>query len=267
MWSCRSSPPLARSDRTRCSRNTQVAAREKVSAADVALQQAAHALAAAAPVETRDLAENAEAVAEGAERNLQRLRENLSQVMGKLKVLGEEGLAEKLDEAKAKSERLAKQFEREGARASASKLLFESLDMARAEARSAYVAPLREQIERLGRLVFGPELSLQLSDDLAIQSRTLHGVTVPFAQLSGGTREQLGILVRLACAILVSKQGGAPVILDDTLGYTDDGRLERMGAAIAQAGRHCQVIVLTCMPGRYASVGNAHNIPLERSPS
>ena len=129
------------------------------------------------------------------------------------------------------------------------------------------MAPLRDQIERLGRLVFGPTLSLHVSEELAIVDRTLDNVTVPFAQLSGGTREQLGILARLACAILVSKQGGAPVILDDTLGYTDDARLERMGAAIAHAGRHCQVIVLTCMPRRYAAVGGAHIIALERSQS
>jgi len=243
------------------------AARQSLAVAEAAQRLARGALSAASPDETRALAENAEAAANRAQENLQHLRQRLSQLKGKLEAMGEEGLAEKLDAATAKSVQLARQCERERARASAARLLYETLDTARAEARSAYVAPLQDQIERLGRLVFGPSLSLHLSEELAIVDRTLDNVTVPFAQLSGGTREQLGILARLACAILVSKQGGAPVILDDTLGYTDDARLERMGAAIAQAGRHCQVIVLTCMPRRYAAVGGAHVIALERSQS
>ena len=259
---------VARAERADAQLEADVeAARQSLAVADSALKLARAALAAASPDETRVLAENAESAANRAQENLQHLRQRLSQLKGKLEAMGEEGLAEKLDAATAKSGQLARQCERERARASAAKLLYETLDTARAEARSAYVAPLRDQIERLGRLVFGPTLSLHVSEELAIVDRTLDNVTVPFAQLSGGTREQLGILARLACAILVSKQGGAPVILDDTLGYTDDARLERMGAAIAHAGRHCQVIVLTCMPRRYAAVGGAHIIALERSQS
>jgi hypothetical protein len=259
---------VARTERADAQLDADVeAACQALAVAESAQKLARAALSAASPDETRALAENAEAAANRAQENLQHLRQRLSQLKGKLEAMGEEGLAEKLDAATARSVQLARQCERERARASAARLLYETLDTARAEARSAYVAPLRDQIERLGRLVFGPTLSLHLSEELAIVDRTLDNVTVPFAQLSGGTREQLGILARLACAILVSKQGGAPVILDDTLGYTDDARLERMGAAIAQAGRHCQVIVLTCMPRRYAAVGGAHVIALERSQS
>ena len=56
--------------------------------------------------------------------------------------------------------------------------------------------------------------------------------------------------------------GGAPVIIDDALGWSDPDRLERMGAAIAAAGGQCQVIILTCTPGRYAHIGNATTIRL-----
>jgi uncharacterized protein YhaN len=66
----------------------------------------------------------------------------------------------------------------------------------------------------------------------------------------------------LACASIVAVDGGAPVIIDDALGWTDPHRLERIGAAIAVAGRTCQVIVLTCTPGRYASVGEASVVRL-----
>ena len=44
-------------------------------------------------------------------------------------------------------------------------------------------------------------------------------------------------------------------MIDDALGWSDPQRLKTMGAAIAAAGKQCQIIVLTCTPGRYGHVG------------
>ena len=91
---------------------------------------------------------------------------------------------------------------------------------------------------------------------------------MPFASLSSGAREQLAVLARLACGALVSPPasdgtpGGVPVIIDDALGYSDPDRLEQVGAALGVAGKDCQVIVLTCEPGRYRGVGGAKVISL-----
>ena len=114
--------------------------------------------------------------------------------------------------------------------------------------------------------VFGDGLSIELTEDLSIASRTLDGRTVPFESLSGGTREQLSILLRLAAAMIVAPDGGVPLILDDALGYSDSSRLADMGAVLALAGRHCQVIVLTCFPERYRAVGGARVVELGRQP-
>ena len=46
-------------------------------------------------------------------------------------------------------------------------------------------------------------------------------------------------------------------MIDDALGWSDPQRLQSMGAAIATAGQQCQVVILTCTPGRYSYVGNA----------
>lgn len=54
---------------------------------------------------------------------------------------------------------------------------------------------------------------------------------------------------------------GVPVIFDDALGYSDVARLERLGAAFRRAGESCQVIILTCLPERYANVGSATRVP------
>ena len=46
-----------------------------------------------------------------------------------------------------------------------------------------------------------------------------------------------------------------PVVIDDALGFTDPDRLTKMGAVFDAVGGDGQVIVLTCSPQRYASVG------------
>ena len=105
--------------------------------------------------------------------------------------------------------------------------------------------------------------AVSVGDDWTLESRTLDGRTIPFGDLSVGSREQLGILTRLAAARIVASQGGVPLIIDDALGFSDPSRLETMGAAIASAGRDCQVILLSCSPGRYTHVGNAELVSLE----
>ena len=126
-----------------------------------------------------------------------------------------------------------------------------------AAAHARYVAPFKDAIERLGRVVFGPSPEVELDSDLRIAARRLDGTRLPFDQLSTGAREQLGIISRLACATIVAGDDGAPVILADTLGWTDPQRLTQMAAAIGVAGRSCQIVLLTCTPGRFAHVGAA----------
>ena len=99
----------------------------------------------------------------------------------------------------------------------------------RQEARQRYHKPLTEHIEALGRIVFGPTFAVDLDDDLAVARRTLCGVTLDVDHLSTGAFEQLGLLSRLACALIVSPGGGAPVVIDDALGWSDPPHLERMG--------------------------------------
>jgi hypothetical protein len=54
-----------------------------------------------------------------------------------------------------------------------------------------------------------------------------------------------------------AKDGGTPVILDDALGYTDHERLKLMGAVLAVAAKECQIVIFTCVPERYAFIGEA----------
>lgn len=178
----------------------------------------------------------------------------LAAVNAQLEQLKTEGLHEKLERLRADRSDAAQQLADTVRAAEAARCLWTTLCEHQRLARLSYARPLSERIAQMGRLVFGHDFQVHLNESLTIEARTLHGVTVPFNDLSGGAREQLGILLRLAAAQLVS---GLPLILDDTLGHTDATRLETMGALLNTAGRASQIVVMTCYPQRYRFVGSA----------
>ncbi|HBZ70811.1 MAG TPA: hypothetical protein DEP35_14185 [Deltaproteobacteria bacterium] len=186
---------------------------------------------------------------------------------GELAGRGEAGLQERLDAARTRYERLARDGRALRRRAAAARLLYETFQVARARARQAYAEPLRRKIEGLGSLVFGSGFRVELDEELRVATRILDGVPVPFDALSGGAREQIGLVARLASAMCAADEGGVPVVLDDALGYTDPLRLEAMGIVLSLAARLCQIIVLTCVPDRYRFVAGARVVSLGESRS
>ena len=180
----------------------------------------------------------------------------------RLEDAGESGLHHRLQEAESAHEAALANLESLQSRAGAAKLLHETLKRHRELAQEAYALPLQQELEELGRRVFGPSFAVELGNDLDVARRTLNGVTLEFSRLSAGTREQLGILLRVACARLVSKAGGVPLVLDDVLGWSDPHRLEQMGAVLGLAAEETQVVLLTCTPGRFARVSPATFISL-----
>lgn len=186
----------------------------------------------------------------------------LHALQGALEARGEQGLSHDLDEAITREQRLRREVTAWDDRANAARRLHQAFEARRSQSRQRYEAPLRERIEELGRIVFGPTLEVELGPDFRLMSRTLRGTTVSYDQLSTGAKEQFSVLTRLACATIVSPDGGVPVVFDDALGWTDPQRLAGVAAAITEAGRSCQVIILTCTPGRFATVADAITIHL-----
>jgi hypothetical protein len=179
-----------------------------------------------------------------------------------LKVYGTQGRKCELDAAETEREHAEAEYRRVHRRARAAQLLRSVMARHRDATRLRYVDPFRSQVERLGRIVFGDTFEVEVDSGLRICSRTLSGRTVAYESLSGGAKEQLGIVARLAGAALVAKEDGVPVVIDDALGFTDPDRLIKMGAVFDAVGGDAQVIVLTCSPQRYDSVGAAHHIEL-----
>jgi hypothetical protein len=188
--------------------------------------------------------------------------EALREVTTQLKVYGTEGRKGRLDAAQTEREHAEAEYLRMHRRARAAQLLRSVMARHRDATRLRYVDPFRNQVERLGRIVFGDSFEVDIDSGLRICSRTLAGRTVPYESLSGGAKEQMGIVARLAGAVLVAKEDSVPVVIDDALGFTDADRLTKMGAVFNAVGGDGQLIVLTCSPQRYASVAGAHHIEL-----
>lgn len=192
-------------------------------------------------------------------------RTELTKLESRLEAHGQEGLAEQREDLERHIAASRDELARTNARAAAAKLLFDTLHETRESERRAYVAPLEQRIASLGRVVFGPTFQVTLDDELFLQSRTLDSVTVPFESLSTGAKEQLGVLTRLACALIVASDGGMPLILDDVLGHTDPDRLDKMAAVLHMAAKETQVLLMTSSPERYRGIGGAHFIELART--
>ena len=240
------------------------AAQEKEARDRKSFDEANVQLRDADPDSVEALLDNARQATKRAIDELQSNRDLQSSLRSSLDLRGEQGLQTKCDEAANRLNHVEGEYERQKERAEAARLLRDTFEKHRQQAHQQYIQPFKECIDQLGRIVFGPTFAVELDEDLRVVRRTLGSTMLDVDQLSTGAREQLGVLCRLACATIVSPEdGGAPVMIDDALGWSDPQRLQGMGAAIAAAGKQCQVIVLTCTPGRYSHVGNAQVVSLE----
>lgn len=125
-------------------------------------------------------------------------------------------------------------------------LLAARLDHFGSAHRDQILRPLLDRLQPLlGRLL--PEACLVMEGPLLAVQLVRQERSDPFARVSGGTREQIATLVRIAYAQLMSSRvGGVPLVLDDALVYSDDQRLETMIALLSEAAQRHQVIVLSC---------------------
>jgi hypothetical protein len=219
-------------------------------------------LAAAAPeAVAAELADAVESATTLRDRH-DEIARTLHEISVQLTVFGTEGRKGKLDAAEIDCEHARSEHDRVGRRARAVQLLRDVMVRHRDTTRLRYVEPFRAELQRLGRPVFGPSFEVDVDSDLCILNRTLDGCTVPYESLSGGAKEQLGILARLAGAALVAKEDAVPILIDDALGFTDPERLVKMAAVFDTLGERGQVIVLTCTPARYDKIKDAQRIAL-----
>ena len=90
-----------------------------------------------------------------------------------LKVFGTEGRKGQLDAADTEREHAEAEYLRVHRRARAAQLLRSVMARHRDATRLRYVDPFRNQVERLGRIVFGDTFEVEIDSELRICSRTL----------------------------------------------------------------------------------------------
>ncbi|GAB11509.1 hypothetical protein GOARA_076_00190 [Gordonia araii NBRC 100433] len=221
-----------------------------------------------AEMESADLADLEQRVAvlddrlEHLEQELADGDREIAQATARIDLCRDDARHDRREEAASAHTAAQAELTRVAARAEAARLLRSTLNEHRAAAHLRYSEPFRQRLEELARPLFGPGVRFTVDEQLGITARTLDGTTVPFDDLSVGAREQIGIIARLACAVLVDEADGVPVIIDDALGHSDSDRVAQMAQVLTSAGENAQVIVLTCAPERYSDVDAASAVEL-----
>jgi DNA repair exonuclease SbcCD ATPase subunit len=172
-----------------------------------------------------------------------------------LETVGASGLGERLAALEAKVEQATRRKDELGLRASALSLLDEVLVDERDAAVAQLRAPLTERLGHYLKRIF-PQSTLALGDDLSPATLERFGRADTLDALSFGTREQLGILTRLAYADLL-KASGRPTLLmlDDAAVHTDAARRDAIKRALIDAATRHQILVFTCHPELWDDLG------------
>ena len=175
-----------------------------------------------------------------------------------------EGRFEELADARAEQAAVLDSLARIEREAGAARLLATVVEEAYAESQRLFLAPvLNEAAPYLKRLRPGTEI--RMTRDLKLDKVVRRGTEEDFGQLSGGTREQLSVIVRLALArVMARDQRPLPLILDDTMGWTDDGRFLSMVQILRDASSELQIILLTCHPSRFDRFQAEYSVDLDR---
>ncbi len=249
-----------RADDDLCQAAQQAA--QAAEAADLLLTQAREAVVRAGATEAQAAVRQSSRALEQHRLRTAELRDRANQLKGRVETAASEGRQEAYDGALHVFEESRAGLLSIDRRARAARQLHVTLQRHRAQAHETYVRPFADAVQRVGAQVYGDTFGVVVSPELVLTHRHLHGTTVPFHSLSGGAKEQLGILARLAVSSMLDAEQGVPVVIDDALGYTDPERLQQVGEVLGAHDTSAQVILLTCSPDRYAAVPGATVISL-----
>ncbi|KCZ48490.1 AAA family ATPase [Hyphomonas sp. CY54-11-8] len=130
------------------------------------------------------------------------------------------------------------------------------LEEARSEAHERYFEPVAVELRPLLQLLW-PDAELVWEDKTLLPTALVRdGQEESIEVLSGGTQEQIALLVRLAFARMLATRGqSAPIILDDALVFTDDDRIETMFDALHRQAGDLQILVLSCRQRAFRDLG------------
>jgi hypothetical protein len=232
--------------------------------ADLAAEQAAEAEAKAARLgdAAPDIASAEAAVKrlrsaeETATKQIGDLRERIAGLDGTIRARADEAVEEQWRETREALDAADRRVTAFEAEVALLERLQATLQTARSAARDLYLKPVMAELRPLLALLFD-DLSITFDEKTLLPQKIMRGgAEEDVERLSGGTREQLSVLTRLAFARLLARDGRpAPVILDDALVYSDDDRIEKMFDALHRQSADQQIIVFSCRQRAFARLG------------
>ncbi|MDF2230986.1 AAA family ATPase [Albimonas sp. CAU 1670] len=186
----------------------------------------------------------------------ERLEKTEVELSTRIEHFASDAVEEELADARARLARARAARDRLAFEAQALTRLLEALDAARSAAHDRWFAPVMAELRPLLALLW-EDAELRFDEaEVAPAALIRRGADEPYETLSGGTQEQIAILVRLAFARMLAAGGQpAPVILDDALVHTDDDRIERMFRALHRQARDMQILVLSCRQRAFRDLG------------
>lgn len=195
------------------------------------------------------------------ERAANERKEAISRLEAKLETLGAQGLDEKRDALQQEVEACERRRDDLAHHTAAIGLLLDRLKAGRQALTRQLQAPLQRHLDHYLKLVF-PQASLTVDGTLIPRVLTRQqgkkSETGDVERLSYGTREQMGLISRLAYADLL-REAGKPtlIILDDALVHSDAGRLAQMKRVLFDAATRHQVLLFSCHPENWRGLGVA----------
>ncbi|MDY7092449.1 MAG: AAA family ATPase [Acidobacteriota bacterium] len=179
--------------------------------------------------------------------------ENLT-LQVRLDSLADAELHEQAQEREQELARAQANLDRIEARAAAAGRLLAILENERRAAQQRLTAPVRRRLEPYLEQLF-PGSELAIDENWIVEGLLTGDTQEAFEELSGGAREQLSVLVRLALGEILAGGERLPLILDDALVSSDEERREAMLAVLHRASRHLQILVFSCHEDHFDALG------------
>jgi len=191
---------------------------------------------------------------------VKRLAESLHLSRGRMSQLEEQAAYDEWSRVNEKLAEVEPQLARQRQLMDSIRLLKQTFDKCREEAAAQWHEPVRLwATELLQRLVGERFAAVNCSDDFRpteVRPRE-HSEAVALDAVAGSEWELVHFAVRLALAEWLGRDCRLPMIFDDALTYTDDERMQRIAALLAESAAQFQILVFTCHPERYRLLSSA----------
>lgn len=200
--------------------------------------------------------ERAENAVNAAHQERMQVGERLAALSAEIRTMAGNGIEERLAELQGQLEAARTTEARLARQAAALTRLQTALNAERDAARDTYFGPVQEELKPLLSILHRDAALSFDSESLLPTGLMRDQAEETLENLSGGTKEQIAILTRLAFARLFARQGRhMPIILDDALVYSDDDRIIKMFTALTRVAKDQQILVFSCRQLAFQDLG------------